>query len=55
MRLVFVDEGPAASKVYKHAGAVDNNLLFWCAGTFYIPALCARRSDNLGSWTKRSK
>lgn len=25
----------------KHAGTLDDNLLFWCASTFYIKALAA--------------
>ncbi|MEQ9658873.1 hypothetical protein, partial [Fulvivirga sp.] len=41
IRVVKIRAGAAQciTKYIKHAGTVDDNLLFWCAGTFYIQTL----------------
>ena len=48
---VVKSSGSAAlciTKYIKHAGTVDFNLLFWCAGTFYIQALGIILQDDDG-------
>jgi len=40
------------TKYMKHIVAVNDDLLFWCAGTFYIHALWARLKYNRSKCNK---
>jgi hypothetical protein len=51
----FGDRALHTTKYIKHAGTVDYNLLFWCAGTFYIQTLPPMPFDSQHALDKDTK